>query len=483
MTILKHPFAECTEKAEVSVPEQAALKGGTTLDRNDITATFGLTNGGTAGAIYIYIFTFLGFGMAIVSMAEMASMYGNGVLRLKRFANEVVRKVRQPREDNIIGFLNYVTGWLCVLGWQAGAASGCYLAGTEIQGLVILNHPDYTPERWHGSLIAIALVFVSLFINTVLAKSLPSIEGVLLLLHVFGFVAITTTVWSLSPHSSATEVFTKFNDGGDWHNVGLATLVGILSPTVSLIGPDAIAHISEEVRDASKTIPRIMLAAVGANAVLGFVMLVTICFCLGNLDEVLSSSTGYPFIQIFFNATRSNGGATSMTAILIVLTFAGALSNMATGSRSADYYQVHAGRDIPTNAILATTVISVLLISISFGSTIAFNQLIALGTVALLCSYMGSIGSMALLRIRGRQPSRGQYFSLGRWGLLVNVLALMFLALAFVMIFFPPMRNPDLESMNWSVVIFSGVLLASVLYYYSGAKAFYIAPVELVKLS
>jgi hypothetical protein len=38
------------------------------------TATFGLTNGGTAGAIYIYIFTF-GFGMAIVSMAEMASMY------------------------------------------------------------------------------------------------------------------------------------------------------------------------------------------------------------------------------------------------------------------------------------------------------------------------------------------------------------------------------------------------------------------------
>jgi len=39
------------------------------------TATFGLTNGGTAGAIYIYIFTFFGFGMAIISMAEMASMY------------------------------------------------------------------------------------------------------------------------------------------------------------------------------------------------------------------------------------------------------------------------------------------------------------------------------------------------------------------------------------------------------------------------
>lgn len=189
-------------------------------------------------------------------------------------------------------------GWLCVLGWQAGSAAGCYLAGTEIQGLVILNHPDYAPQRWHGSLISIALVFISLFTNTVLAKSLPSIEGVLLLLHVFGFIAVVATVWSLSPQSSAHDVFTQFNDGGDWGNLGLATLVGILSPTVSLIGPDAIAHISEEVRDASKTIPRIMLAAAAANGALGFVMLVTICFCLGNLDDILSTPTGYPFIQV-----------------------------------------------------------------------------------------------------------------------------------------------------------------------------------------
>ena len=88
---------------------------------------------------------------------------------------------------------------------------------------------------------------------------------------------------------------------------------------------------------------------------------------------------------------------------------------------------------------------------------------------------------MAWLRIRGRLPSRGQYFSLGRWGLLVNILALMFLVLAFVMVFFPPLVDPTMEDMNWSVVIFWGVLLSSVGYYYGGAKAIYIAPVELVK--
>jgi choline transport protein len=153
--------------------------------------------------------------------------------------------------------------------------------------------------------LAIALVLTSLFINTILAKELPSIEGILLTLHVSGFISILVTLWTLAPHSSPRKVFTEFNDGGNWHSMGLATLVGILSPTLSLIGPDAVVHVSEEVRDASKTIPRIMLATAVANGVLGFVMLLTFCFCLGNLDDVLATSTGYPFIQVCRYKLRS----------------------------------------------------------------------------------------------------------------------------------------------------------------------------------
>ena len=186
-----------------------------------------------------------------------------------------------------------------MLGWQAGSAAGCYLAGTEIQGLIVLNNPGYLPQRWHGTLIAIALVFFSLFINTILARNLPSIEGVILVLHVFGFVAILVPLWVLAPLSSAHEVFTTFNDGGNWGSTGLATLIGILSPQLVLIGPDAAVHMAEEVRDASKTIPRIMLATLVFNGALGFIMLVTLCFAVGNLEDVLQTRTGYPFIQVY----------------------------------------------------------------------------------------------------------------------------------------------------------------------------------------
>ncbi|KAL6713984.1 hypothetical protein ACLMJK_008478 [Lecanora helva] len=447
------------------------------------TATFGLTNGGTAGAIYIYIVTFFGFGLAVLSMAEMASMAptaGGQYHWVSEFAAPSAQKL-----------VSYLTGWLCVLGWQAGSAAGCYLAGTEIQGLIVLNHPNYVPQRWHGSLIAIALVFFSLFINTILARNLPSIEGIILVLHVFGFIAILVPLWVLAPHSSAHEVFTAFNDGGNWGSTGLAVLIGILSPQLSLIGPDAATHMSEEVRNASKTIPRIMLATMLVNGALGFTMLITLCFSIGNLQDVLETPTGYPFIQVFYTATPQ--GATTMASILVILSQFCAVTNMATASRQlfsfardqgvpfhSFFEKVPPGWEIPLNAILATTVFSIVLISISFGSTIAFNQLTALGTVALLSSYMLSIGSMALLRIKGR-PLLKCHFSLGRYGLMINILALLFLVLSFVMICFPPAKDPTLQSMNWSIVIFVGVLVLSGTYYVVRARHKYVGPVKLVR--
>lgn len=55
-----------------------------------------------------------------------------------------------------------------------------------------------------------------------------------------------------------------------------------------------------------------MLASVAINGLLGFAMTIATLFCLGNLDEILSTPTGFPFIQVFKNATGSNAGATAM---------------------------------------------------------------------------------------------------------------------------------------------------------------------------
>lgn len=90
---------------------------------------------------------------------------------------------------------------------------------------------------------------------------------------------------------------------------------------------------SEEIKDASLTLPRAMMWTVIINGSLGFIMLVTFCFCLGDVDTILSDSTVTPFVQTFLIATKSHAGTSVMTAILIILTIAGCITNVATASR------------------------------------------------------------------------------------------------------------------------------------------------------
>jgi choline transport protein len=73
--------------------------------------------------------------------------------------------------------------------------------------------------------------------------------------------------------------------------------------------------------------------AISVNGLVGYVMLITYCFTLGNLDDILSTQTGYPFIQAFYNGTKSHAGASIMTAIIIVSMTSSVISNLASASR------------------------------------------------------------------------------------------------------------------------------------------------------
>ena len=66
-------------------------------------------------------------------------------------------------------------GWLTAIGWQVYNASVCFLVGTIIQGLIVLNDETYVYERWHGTLLSMSIVVFSISFNTALAGRLPLI--------------------------------------------------------------------------------------------------------------------------------------------------------------------------------------------------------------------------------------------------------------------------------------------------------------------
>ena len=125
---------------------------------------------------------------------------------------------------------------MTVIGWQAALASGAFLGGTMIQGLLVLNHPSYDYQRWHGTLLFYAIIVVALFVNTYLARQLPRIEAIVLIIHVMGFFAILIPLVHLAPHATAKEVFATLSDGGGWGSNGVSFFIGLSTSMFAFIG-------------------------------------------------------------------------------------------------------------------------------------------------------------------------------------------------------------------------------------------------------
>jgi hypothetical protein len=124
---------------------------------------------------------------------------------------------------------------MSALSWQSGQASGPFLVGTIIQGILTVNDPNYNPANWQGTLFVFAVVLVIFILNVWGNDIMPIINNILLVGHVFGWMAIIITLWILSPRNTAEVVFTQFTNGGGWNSMGLALMVGQISAIYACI--------------------------------------------------------------------------------------------------------------------------------------------------------------------------------------------------------------------------------------------------------
>lgn len=207
------------------------------------------------------------------------------------------------------------------------------MTGIIIQGLIALNHPGYVWHQWHGTLLTIAVILFSVMFNTALAVHLSFIEGCILILHILGFFAIIIPLWATASRGRAEEVLLTFSNNGGWPSTGLSAMIGLQPLMGVFIGYDCSVHMSEELHDASRTMPKAIMWSCAINFTMAFLMGVTLIFCVGDVENILSTPTKQPFIQLFYNATQSYGGTNTMVALVVVLLVGCTISCAATSSR------------------------------------------------------------------------------------------------------------------------------------------------------
>lgn len=451
-----------------------------------MTSTYqGLVDGGPAGLLWSFVWTWFGFSSVMLSLAEMASMAptaGGQYHWVSEFSPPKFQKV-----------LSYFVGWMSTLSWQAGTASGPFLVGTLIQASAIVMYPDYAPTKWQGTLMVIAIALLVWVMNVYGTRGMPMFQNIMLVVHVFGFLTMIIVFWVLSPRNTAEVTFTQFTNSGGWSSTGLALMVGQLSAIYACICSDSAAHMSEEIKDAGKTVPKAMIGAYLMNGALGFVFLVSYMFMITDLDAALNDASGYPHIWVF-TQTVSTGGVIALNAIPTVLIFAGTLTyNLSTSRQTWAFARdrglpfsdwigaVNHKLQTPANSVTVTCGITIALSLINIGSDVAFNAIISLNVVSLMITYMISIGCVLYRRIKHPELLPTCQWSLGRWGVPVNIIGVLYSSHAFFWCFWPEATPVEPSTFNWAVVMFGATaILAGIDFAVRGRKQ-YKGPVVLVE--
>lgn len=487
-------------------------------------------NGGPAGAVYGFIIAWtstLSVYTVISELASMAPISGGQYYWVYMMAPPRFKRVS-----------SYIVGWLTSLAWIATVATETLFAGTIIQGMLILDYPDYDDKRWQGTLLTWAVILVCIFINVVIPNWLPRFEVFIMVFHIAGFFAILVTLLVMTkPLGSAHSVWLTALNEGDWPTQGLSYCVGFLGNVATFVGADASVHLAEEVANAAIVIPRAILGAMLINGLVGFAMMITVLYCLGDVNTVLDTATGFPFIQIFIDSVGNVAGATVMTAVVLILTWACATGITTTASRmtwsfardrglpfSKYLTKVDPRTKVPVVACLTVTAIAALLTLIYIGSYAAFSDVISLTITGFYGSYFLPAAFLLYHRIKGNvaprgiiepdTPPRGEKETAspfvagdtrapfspdavlndtaakvanvklvwGPWhlpgilGIINNAYACCYMIFVIFWSVWPPVNHPTASTMNYSVVVTGGVMILSAIWYFVGGKRQYKGP-------
>lgn len=130
----------------------------------------------------------------------------------------------------------FFPGWITWFAWVSLLSGVANTTATMIQGLVILNYPDYVPERWHLTLIILAMLVVEGLMNMYTFRLIPWIELLAGILHVVLFIVFVVVLVALAPRHTPEYVFFKGSNASGWTNNFVAWNIGLVTPTWGFVG-------------------------------------------------------------------------------------------------------------------------------------------------------------------------------------------------------------------------------------------------------
>lgn len=132
---------------------------------------------------------------------------------------------------------------------------------------------------------------------------------------------------------------------------------------------------------------------------------------------------------------------------------------------------------IPIRAISLVSAVVVLLSLINIGSTTALNAILSISTWALYLSYLIPITLLVIKRLRKQHIGFGP-FQLGRFGLWINLYAMIYGVFICIFLPFPPQRPVTAKNMNYASPVLGGCILFGLVDWYVRGRKKFVGPLR-----
>jgi amino acid transporter len=348
--------------------------------------------------------------------------------------------------------------WAWMAGWVYGWALCCTMAGVATgiaPFLARLFGLASTPAA--TTVIALVLIAATTSLNLSGTRLLARMAMFGFTCEIIGAIVVGGYLLLFSRHQPLhVLVDTSFvHTASYWP----AFLASSLAAIFCYYGFEACGDVAEETPDPSRMIPKAMRMTIYIGGAAATWVCLAFVLAIPDIGAVMAGTDPDPIVTLLQAAMGENGFRAVILVVLVSfiscllslqaaasrLVFAYARDQMIFGSRFLS--RMSPGHHVPANALIVMGAIPAVIALSALWLANAINTIISFAAVGIYIAFQMIVLAALIARAKGWRPNGP--FTLGAWGIPVNVLALLYGVAAIVNILWP---RPQSAADPWYAV-------------------------------
>ncbi|MGY4531087.1 amino acid transporter [Pseudomonas sp. TE3786] len=463
--------------------EQLRALGYTSNFKRSMSVTENFALGFTYLSPVVGVYTLFGLCLAAGGppMFWAYLLVGLGQLLVCLIFGEVVSQF--PISGGVYPWARRLVGkrWAWMVGWVYAWALVVTIAAVAVgAGPYMAAMLGFEPSNSTNIGIALVLTLIATVVNLSGTKVLARIAMFGFICELLGALVVGIYLLVFERHQPFSVLFNTFDIAIDGSYLP-AFLTASLAGMFLYYGFEACGDVAEETPNASRSIPKAMRMTIYVGGVAAMFACLALILAVPDMSAVINGTDKDPVTTILNNAFGVTGSKVVM-AIVMVSFISCVLSLQAAASRLLYSYardemiigssllkKLSPTTHVPTTALLVCGVLPAIVICLGFVLQDAVATIVSFAAIGIYLAFQMIVSGALFARLRGWKPSGA--FTLGGWGMLVNIGALVYGVLAIINMAWP--RSPDAAwYVNYGMPLSTAIVIGLGLLYMVARKPY-----------